>query len=160
MNFFQTFLIIAAILIFISGIVAKLRNPKGVPDYRIKIDNLKDKTEKQLHGKYSDSIEIYPFLNDKSKPFLVCIDPEKHFTAIASDEHTVILHHGKKKKCELLTESQDKKYFESITCRISSEELEEDLIIPLAENRHRKKSYIGKALLRNAEEFRGKVLFI
>lgn len=153
-------IIYCLILLFIILFIRSNRKTKAsIGNYRRAIDDLKDRAQVDLEGLYSDSsIEIYPFLNDTCHAFLICRDREKDLMAVVTEEDTHVMSISTAKNCEVIKDSTEKKSFDSLICRITSEQLEEPLDIVFSSDKHKEKGYIGKALIEDAQFFRNKLL--
>ena len=155
---FQSLIYIVCAVILFGIIVTKIQKKKGGPDYRKKIDALKSRAQEDLKGKYSDAVEIYPFLSDTCQVYLICRDRNKDLMSVVTEDKTFIMKIKDENECEILVNHIEKKAFDSVTCRIKSPSLSDALDVVLASQKHNVKSYLGKSILENADFFRNKLL--
>ena len=159
MTLFQIVIYIIATLILLSVIATSTRKKKGSPEYRKKIDSLKERAEEELKGLYSyKTVEIYPFLDDRCNAFLICRDRKKDLMSVVTEEKTYIMKNSIEKACDIQVNNIGKNSFDSVICNISSSELEKPIQITFASCKHRTKGYLGKSILENAEFFKSKFL--
>lgn len=159
MTFFQITIYIIASLILLSVIATVIRKKKGAPEYRQKIDALKNRAEKELKGLYTyKTVEIFPFLDDKCNAFLICRDRKKDLMSVVTEEETYIMKNNSEKTCDIQVNKIDKNSYDSVVCNIASSELANPVCLVFASRKHKTKGYLGKSILEDAEFFKNKFL--
>ena len=98
-----------------------------------------------------DKMKKVPYMGDNSNGYILCFDKKSDIMAMVTYDDIFTMKYSSKKSCEIIIEGDDKSY-SKLVCHISAPELENDLDICLAQSRHRRKSFMGKAILQDAQE--------
>ena len=149
---FIVFGVIGVICIF-NLTVGKRARMKATQHNKDVFGALKDKAVDALGKAKYEKMKKIPYMGDNANGYLICFSKEDDVMALITFDDVYKMKYKSKKNCEIITDGDDRHY-DSLVLRVSAPELEGDVSIRLAERRHRRKSYIGKAIMEDAQEFR------
>ena len=149
---FIIFGIIGVICIF-NLTVGKKNRQKATQHNKDVFGALRDKAVDEFGQTKFDKMKKVPYMGDNSNGYILCFDKDADIMAMITYDDIFKMKYNSKKSCEVIIDGDDKHY-NSLVCCISAPELENDIEICLAENRHRRKGYMGKAILQDADEMK------
>ena len=153
----NTILVIILVLIGVISIfnltIGKRNRQKATDHNRDVFGGLRDKAVDEFGQAKFDKMKKVPYMGDNSNGYILCYDKDADIMALITYEDIFTMKYSSKKGCEIIIDGDDKA-FNSLICRISAPELEQDAEICLAQNRHRRKGFMGKAILQDAEEMK------
>lgn len=132
------------------------KNKEGRMQYQRIMSELSEKAVRELGQ--SKTMVVFPYLSDSDVGCLLCIDRKKDLEAIVTDAVVLKMKISSPKSCEILSETDGVKMLGSLSCRVDYPETGESLEIPFGSKPHRINGYIGRFLVRNAEEFKKRIL--
>lgn len=150
--FFTIFAIVGVICIF-NLTVGKKNRQKATQHNKDVFGTLRDKVLDTFGQSKFDQMQKIPYMSDNGNGYVLCFSEQSNIMALVTFNDVYRMKYNTKKKCEIIMEDDGKAY-NSLVCRISAEELEEDVEVVLATSRHRKRSFMGKAILQDAQELK------
>lgn len=149
------FIILAIVGVFtiFNLTVGKKNRQKATEHNKNVFGALRDKTAETFGKSKYEQMKKVPYMADNGNGYILCFSKQSNIMALVTYNEVYKMKYDSKKNCAIIIEG-DEKAFNSLVCRISAEELEEDVDIVLASSRHRRKSFMGKAILQDAEELR------
>ena len=153
----NTILVIILVLIGVISIfnltIGKRNRQKATDHNRDVFGGLRDKAVDEFGQAKFDKMKKVPYMGDNSNGYILCFDKDSDIMAMITYDDVFIMKYSSIKSCEVIIDGDDKS-FNSLVCRISAPELENDVDICLAQSRHRRKGFMGKAILQDAQEMK------
>jgi len=150
---FIIFGIVGALCIF--NLTVGKRNRQKVTQHNSDVFGaLKDRAVETLGQSKYDKATKVPYMGDNANGFILCFSKDADIMALITYDDTYVMKYNSKKSCEVIVDG-DKTHFNSLVVSIAAPELEHDVRLALATSRHRRRSFVGKAILQDAEELRG-----
>ncbi|MBR6084433.1 MAG: hypothetical protein IKP61_02310 [Spirochaetales bacterium] len=150
--FFTIFAIVGVIAIF-NLTVGKKNREKASQHNKDVFGTLRDKVSDTFGNSRAEQMKKIPYMSDNGNGYVLCFSEQANIMALVTFSEVYTMKYNTKKSCEIIMDG-DAKAFNSLVCRISAEELEQDVEVVLATSRHRKGSFVGKAILQDAEELK------
>ena len=148
-----TILVLIGVISIFNLTVGKKNRQKADAHNRDVFGALRDKAVDEFGQAKFDRMKKIPYMSDNSNGYILCFDEDSDVLAIITYESVFKMKYSSKKDFEIIIDGNDK-IFNSLVCRIGAPELENNVEITLAGSRHRRKGFMGKAILQDAEEMR------
>ena len=152
LTLFIIFGVIGVICIF-NLTVGKKNRQKATQHNKDVFGALRDKAVDAFGQAKFDKMKKVPYMGDNSNGYILCFDKDSDIMAMITYDDVFTMKYSSTKSCEVIIDGDDKS-FNSLVCRISAPELEHDVDICLAQSRHRRKGFMGKAILQDAQEMK------